>query len=286
MDIQIVAVPYDSGMKLARMGCGPGRLAQEGERVLQADGHTTRVDTIEVDDDFPTEVGTTFRLHRRVALKVKEAREAKHFPLVFAGNCGTASIGTVAGLSDTPTGVIWFDAHGDFNTPETTGSGFLDGMALSVITGRCWTMLAKSIPGFQVMPENRVIHAGGRDLDGRESEHMQSSNMCILTPERIKNAGIARAIKPGLDYISINCERVYLHIDMDILDPSEGRGNHFATDGGLKAAELLEAIDQIAERLPIVAAGIASYNPAGDEGQKALGVGLELMKRIASKGTV
>jgi arginase len=284
VDIQILTVPYDSGMKLARMGCGPGRFAQEAGRVLQESGHTTRVETIEADDNFPTEISTTFRLHRRVALKVKEAREAKHFPLVFAGNCGTASIGTVAGLSDVPTGVIWFDAHGDFNTPETTGSGFLDGMALSVITGRCWATLAKSVPGFQAIPENRVIHAGGRDLDGREHEMMQSSNMCVLTPERIKNVGIARAIKPGLDYININCERVYLHIDMDILDPSEGKGNHFATPGGLKAAELFDAIDQIGERLPIVAAGIASYDPAGDEGDKALGVGLELMKKIAHHG--
>ena len=74
--------------------------------------------------------------------------------------------------------VLWFDAHGDFNTPETTTSGFLDGMALAAVTGRCWTGLTRAIPGFTPVPESNVTAIGVRDLD--EGEAM-ASQTCGLT---------------------------------------------------------------------------------------------------------
>jgi arginase len=293
--IQIFAIPYDSGHQGKRMGIGPERFVEAGvDRMLGAAGHDTRLDVISVDDSFPTEIGTTFRLHRALAERVHEAHGAgsgagsgtDRMPLVFAGNCGLASIGTVAGLRDPELGVIWFDAHGDFNTPETTTSGFLDGMPLAVITGRCWTALARSIPGFAPLSELNVMHIGGRDLDDAERVLLASSDVCVVTPERIGDVGIHHALLPALDDLAERVRRIYLHIDMDILDPSEAPANQFVVPGGLTLADLLYAIDLIGKRFRIMAAGIASYDPAYDPDERVLKAGLEIVKAIAEPGSL
>ncbi|HMG97250.1 MAG TPA: arginase family protein, partial [Gemmatimonadaceae bacterium] len=142
MDIQLLAVPYDSGNRGMRMGAGPERLLDAGlERVLRGNGHTVHTRIAELTADWQAEIQTSFELMRMLSAAVREARESGRFPIVLAGNCNTA-VGTLAGLGAQSTGVAWFDAHGDFNTPETTRSGFLDGTAVAMITGRCWTQLA------------------------------------------------------------------------------------------------------------------------------------------------
>lgn len=87
------------------------------------------------------EIGTARDLDRQLAVSVAATVARGVFPLTLAGNC-ISSVGTLGGLGAGPTGVLWFDAHGDFNTPESTVGGFLDGMALATVTGRCWTGLA------------------------------------------------------------------------------------------------------------------------------------------------
>src|SRR5687767_4289522 len=111
------------------MGAGPSRIARE----LGVDA-----EEIHPVSTWRAEIKTTFELYRALADRVREAND---FPVVFSGNCG-ASIGTAAGLGTEDLAVLWFDAHGDYNTPDTTESGFLDGMCLGILTGRCWKTLA------------------------------------------------------------------------------------------------------------------------------------------------
>src|SRR2546423_13798265 len=106
---------------------------------------------------------------RMLSTAVRETREASRFPIVLAGNCNTA-VGTLAGLGAESTGVAWFDAHGDFNTPETTTSGFLDGTAVAIITGRCWTQLACTVPEFAPIADERVCLIGTREVDALERD--------------------------------------------------------------------------------------------------------------------
>jgi len=89
-----------------------------------------------------------FALHGLLSEAVQEAVAQDHFPLILAGNC-SSTVGTVSGLDKEGLGVVWLDAHGDYNTPETTTTGFLDGMALSVLTGMCWERMAEGVPGFE-----------------------------------------------------------------------------------------------------------------------------------------
>ena len=101
----------------------------------------------EAQGSFRAEIQTAFELYRQLAERVCAARREGRFPLVLSDNCGSG-IGTVAGVGTARLGVIWFDGHGDFNTPETTASGFLDGMGLAVVAGLCWKTLAASVPHF------------------------------------------------------------------------------------------------------------------------------------------
>src|SRR5687767_1880913 len=119
-------------------------------------------------ESWVAEIGTAFDLDRQLAREVAAARLRSAFPLTLAGNCIT-SVGTVGGLGAGATGVLWFDAHGDFNTPETTIGGFLDGMALATVVGRCWRSLAAGVPGFTPVAEENVVLVGARDLDPAEA---------------------------------------------------------------------------------------------------------------------
>ena len=143
MKIRLFYVPYDSGRRSWRTGAGPERILAGGliER-LAAAGHPVATQVIEVAADSGTgEIATAFALNRRLAEGVADARAAGEFPVVLGGNCGTA-LGAVSGIGVEKTALLWFDAHGDFNTPETTLGGFLDGMGLAIIAGHCFRRLA------------------------------------------------------------------------------------------------------------------------------------------------
>src|SRR5687768_13373447 len=128
-DIHLIRVPYDSGQRALRMGAGPDALAPSFVDALRAEGHEVTGETVEAPPGFATEVATAFALARALSERVRAARAEGRRPLVLAGNC-MSSLGTVAGLrdEDDDLGVVWFDAHGDLETPETTTSGFADGM--------------------------------------------------------------------------------------------------------------------------------------------------------------
>ena len=186
MEIRLLLVPYDSGQRNVRMGAGPEHLCAAGlEKHLAAQGHQVDSEVIEpASRNWRAEVQTSFELMRAIAKHVRAARTARRFPVVLSGNC-LAAVGVIAGLGP-GTGVIWIDAHGDFNTPQTTTSGFLDGMALATATGQCWGELARSIEGFQPVPENAVVLLGARDLDPGEASALARSQITRLSVEAAK----------------------------------------------------------------------------------------------------
>jgi len=242
------------------MGAGPTHLIARGllDR-MRAAGH--RVEARELapsDDSWVAEIGTAFDLDRQIAGAVASARARGAFPLTLSGNCIT-SVGTIAGLGAGKTGVLWFDAHGDFNTPETTIGGFLDGMALATTVGRCWRSLAATVPGFVPVAEQNVVLVGGRDLDPAEAELLAASNVTHLraleAPARLDAA---------LDALGRRVDQLYVHIDLDVLDASEGQANAYACGPGLSRRELLDAIATAAHHCPIGAGAITAYDPAYD----------------------
>jgi arginase len=259
MDIQLLAVPYDSGNRGMRMGAGPERLLDAGlERVLRENGHTVHTRIAELTADWQAEIQTSFELMRMLSAAVREARESGRFPIVLAGNCNTA-VGTLAGLGAQSTGVAWFDAHGDFNTPETTRSGFLDGTAVAIITGRCWTQLAATIPEFAPIPDDRVCLIGTRDLDSLESALLDESSVDIVEPGELRSS-----LPRALEKIREHVDSIYVHLDLDVLDSALAAANSYAISGGLTLEDLDHALAQIAARFRIAGLTLSAYDPAVD----------------------
>jgi arginase len=207
----------------------------------------------------PAEISTGFELMRCLAVAVKRTVKAGRFPIVLSGNCN-AAIGTLGGLGG-DIGVVWFDAHGDFNTPETTTSGFLDGTGLATLVGRCWKALAATVPGFQAVPEADVVLAGAHDLDPSERAALESSRLTVLPASVLRDGAALRRV---LEDMARRVRGVYLHVDPDVVDPKYGRANRYAVPGGISPAELRAAVEEVGRRLVIRAVGVASYDPETD----------------------
>jgi arginase len=243
------------------MGAGPERLLHAGlAEEIRAMGHQVHIEQIEPGDDGPpAEIRTAFELNRVLAGRVRSVVENGGFPVVLAGNCNTA-LGTLAGLGNQECGVLWFDSHGDFNTPETTTGGFLDGMALATVTGHCWRQLAAaSVPGFQPVPERNVVLLGTRDLDPLERELLADSEITTLSPAQVRTD-----LPHVLGELTSRTRDVYVHIDLDVLDPTEGRANALAAPDGLSVEEVRAALQRISGLFQVRAVALTAYDPSFD----------------------
>lgn len=258
MRIDIICVPYDSGHRGVRMGRGPDHLLQQGlEARLRYRGHEVFVTTVESQSRFPTEVTVGFELYAEVARLVAAAAKIHSFPLVLSGNCG-ASAGAVAPLGD-DIGLIWFDAHGDYMTPETTRSGFLDGMAISFAAGKCWQELAHVIPRFQPIDVARIAHVGAREWDPGERERFEADGGAVITPREVQGGAASQRLVSAL-----GTGRALLHVDLDVLDCEVAIANPFACGGGVTVGEVCELVAQTAESVRLEGAVLASFDPAAD----------------------
>jgi arginase len=215
-------------------------------------------------------------LMRMLAIAVREAISASRFPIVLAGNCNTA-VGTVSGLGTEATGVAWFDAHADFNTPETTTSGFLDGTAVAIITGRCWTQLAASVPGFSPIPDERVCLIGTRDIDSLESALLDDSAVTVVSPRQIRDK-----LSRSLQVLSQHVDRVYVHFDLDVLDASVAVANAFAVGGGLTVDDARYALSTIGGRFEIAGVTLSAFDPVTDTDGSAARAAIDLIRTAAS----
>ena len=283
MKIDILLVPYDTGHRNQRMGNGPLHLARNGMvETLEKLGHKVRVRTLETQETFPAEVMTAFDLYRQLADEVRKTCDAGRLPLVLSGNCGAAT-GTVSGMPPQPVGIIWLDAHGDYNTPETTPSGYLDGMGLATASGMCWRKLTGSIPHFRPVPANQIVHVGGRSFDPEEALLMDETGVQMVTAADIAENGMRAALEPALETLGDRVKTVYLHLDLDVLDPVDTPANLFPAPGGLSVETVTEAILLVRERFTIGAMGVASYDPAIDPHQKTMQAARSLVAAAFSK---
>ena len=281
MNIQIIQIPYDSGHKSIRTGAGPEHFLQYGvDQILREAGHQVESYRIESKVLFTTEIGTTFELNRLLAEQVSSAVRSKMFPIVLAGNCNSC-LGTLAGMGSSQSGILWFDAHGDFNTPETTLSGFLDGMGLAMATGRCWRSLLRTIPGFRPIPEAHILHIGARDLDPEEERLLQGSEIEVIRPGEGESR-FRKAVETALNQLRDKVASVYLHVDMDVLDTGEALPNHLAVPGGLSVEMVEEFIGRVKKSFEVRAGAIASFDPVYDKDDRVLSAGIRIMKAFVA----
>jgi arginase len=253
------------------MGAGPEHLLDNGlGEAVRPEGRRPSVTNVRHEIEPTAEVATAFELHALVSGQVRQAIVEGGFPLVLSGNCNTAAIGAIAGAGPEGLGIVWFDAHGEFNTPETTTTGFIDGMGLAIAVGRCWKAMAKGVPGFAPVPEANVVMAWVRELDGAEQERLDASGVAVVGAHLIEKQGL-QALDAALDDLKTRIGRVYVHVDLDVLDAEKvGKANEFAAEGGPDAEELQAALGMVRERFEVATAGIASYDPTFDANGRVL----------------
>jgi len=275
-------VPFHAARRGLRSGAGPGALVERHDlrAVLGAAGHRVEIEEIDLPDDVVPEIARTFELNRHVAGAVCGAVSEGTLPLVLSGDCN-ACLGVTAGLSTQPLGVVWFDAHADFDTTDDNESGFFDVFGLAILTGTGWRAQRESIPGFRALPEDHVLLVGARDLEPYQRARLDASAIGRTSSEELRAGALAECLRA----LRERGEAVYLHVDLDVLDPSEGTVNRWAAPGGLSADELVRAVELVGERFTIHAASLTAYDPSldadGRVGRTAVRVA-ETIARVAA----
>jgi arginase len=273
LHVDIIAIPYDCGHARVRTGCGPDAFLAGGlVQRLESRGHSVAVQVLERSTLLGTEIGSAFDLNRQLAARVRAVTASGSFPLILTGNC-ISSVGALAGLDEEGLGVLWFDAHGDFNTPETSTTGYLDGMSLAIAAGQCWRTLAATIPGFRPLPTDRVTIVGGRDFDPGERERFEAAGGCLADPMAIGHDE-RQAIPAGRRE---RVRQLYVHLDLDVLDPAEGIANCFAAPEGLRRMQVTQFLERATQQIPISGAALSAYDPALDADRRVLEAGIEFV---------
>ncbi|GHI01563.1 arginase [Neobacillus kokaensis] len=210
--------------------------------------------------------------------KVDEAIQAGAFPLVLGGDHSIA-IGTLAGVAKhyKNLGVIWYDAHGDLNTAETSPSGNIHGMPLAVSIGLGHKLLT-DIGGYslKVKPEHVVI-IGARSLDEGERILIKEKGIKVYTMHEIDRLGMAKVMEETIAYLKDKTDGVHLSLDLDGLDPSECPGVGTPVMGGISYRESHLAMEMLEEAKLITSAEFVEVNPILDEKNKTASVAVGLM---------
>ena len=289
--ICIVGMPMDLGQSRRGVDMGPSALRYAGLRKrLSALGCVVKdcgnVE-IPVRDTLPSEGGMAFLPAVVEACEAiyqvgKEAMAAGDVP-IFVGGDHSVAMGTVAAAAHHGrTGVLWIDAHGDFNTPETSPSGNIHGMPLAALTGRgVPEMVNLGHPGAKVSAQD-VMLIGIRDLDVEERELLRDSGAGVYTMREIDDRGIGPVAREAVKRLA-HLPRVHVSLDMDSLDPREAPGVGTPVTGGLTYREAHMLMETIAESIAIGSIDVVEINPILDHSNRTAELAAELLLSLLGK---
>jgi len=243
--IEILLAPYDVERPDTPMARGARGLLENGlaERLQEAGGEL-RVAEIAAPEDGG-KLQTVLGIARGIAAGVERAGAEGRFPLILSGGC-LASLGVVAGLQRRghEVAAVWIDAHGDCNTPETSPSGYWDGMALAALCGMSLPEVREGV-GLRSLDRGAVVHLAGRSFDPEETGNFQHLGIPRVPPEGIAGEAARERLRRCAAGRSL-----YLHVDMDGLDPRDAPSVGFPEPDGARLADLLSC----REALPPAAA--------------------------------
>ncbi len=289
--LEIIGVPTDLGASRRGVDMGPSALRVAGlhERI-HALGYTLHdagnLAGPTFEKENPGDPKVKFLSHvvelcERVRLAVRGACERGRLPVVLGGDHSIA-MGTLTGLSEhyqargEKIGLIWFDAHADMNTHETTLSGNIHGMPLSAILGLGHPGLVNfGFPGPKVAPGNAVL-VGIRDLDPLEKATVKKSGVTAFSMREIDLKGMAQVIHEAVAIASKGTAGIHISFDIDAIDPYYAPGVGTSAPGGLTFREAHLALEEIAETSKLLGIELVEVNPVLDNRNATaeLGVGL------------
>jgi arginase len=280
--VSLIQVPYMLGDPRHSAADGPRRYLEDGAvDLIRARGHGVSVELVERSEPrpFPDAPSASLAVNRALAAVVRQSVTAGSLPIVLAGSCD-AALGVLAGFDHSRCGVVWVDAHADFNTPESSVSGFFPGMSTAVIAGHCHAELWAEVGDATPVPEERMAMLGTRELSPEvERERLEGSAIRVVP----WSAGEPQAdVDSALDSLATHVDEVYLHIDNDALDPSVAPGIvDEPVPGGLSLEQLEEVVRAVTRRFRVRAATLATYTPVRDEADRTLRAGLRVIELLA-----
>ena len=297
--ISIIGVPVDFGQLLRGVDMGPSAVRYTGLIPrLRALGHEV-IDTGNIkipirDDDACISKTSIVKKDKHKYLKEitqicdliyktgQKVVKKGHFPL-FIGGDHSIAIGTVAAVTNSePTGLIWIDAHADFNTPSTSPSGNIHGMPLAVLIGEGHDSLVNvGRKGAKINPEN-VVMICQRDLDEKEKQSLKKYGITIFTMRDIDEHGISSIANKTLEQC-IHLKNIHLTLDMDALDPLEAPGVGTPVPGGISYREAHLLMEVFADSGKISSMDLVEINPILDIANKTAKLAVELTLSVLGK---
>lgn len=227
------------------------------------------------------------QLSQTLADMVKNVIEEGHLPIVLGGDHSVA-IGSLAGLSQTNPnyGVIWFDAHGDMNTPETTPTGNIHGMPLAVSLGYGHPDLT-SIGGFigKVKPQN-VVLVCIRSIDREEAELIRKTGVKCFTMAEIDMRGMATVMSEAIEIAAAGTDGIHLSLDLDALDPMFAPGVGTPVNGGVTYREGHLAMELLANSGKLQSVDVVEVNPILDKQNQTARMAVELLESLFGKTVI
>lgn len=270
--IRIIGIPMDLGQSQRGVDMGPSAIRYAGlARTLGELGYSTEDSgNIVIPGHYSLK---SSKLRERLPL-IREGCEAAYelgreainsdeMP-VFLGGDHSSSIGTIGGVTDHgPVGVIWIDAHGDFNTPQTSTSCNVHGMALAILMGKGPPELVNvGRPGPKVLPEH-VVMIGVRDLDLEEKRELRQSGCTVFTMRDIDEYGMHSVLLKTLSKLA-KLDRIHVSLDMDVMDPVTAPGVGTPSLGGLTYREGQLIMETLADCGKLQSVDIMEINPILD----------------------
>jgi arginase len=298
MRVRLIGVPMDLGADRRGVDMGPSAIRYAGlSSEVGAIGHdcvdggdltVPQPETVEpVSPDYfdgdAKYLAETRDVCNRLADEVGEAVSSGAFPLVLGGDHSIA-IGTVRGAAaDTDLGVVWFDAHGDYNTPATTPSGNVHGMSLAATLGVGEFADEEWAVAPRVDPENVAV-VGLRSLDDAERIALLDSDVTAFTMSDIDARGLPDVAEAAFDVATDGTDGVHVSLDMDFLDPDEAPGVGTPVRGGTTYREAHAAMERVADRLDRVRSmEVVEVNPILDQHNRTAELAVELVASALGK---
>jgi arginase len=278
IDVALIQVPYMLGDERHGAAAGPGRYLEGGAtELLRSKGVGVAVERVERRGraPFPDAPAASLAVNIELAEVVRRAVATARLPLVLAGSCD-ASLGVLAGFDHAHCGVVWIDAHADFNTPESSVSGFLPGMSAATIAGHCHRDLWAAAGDATPVAEEAMLMLGVREFSPEaERERLDRSAVRTVAWREGRPEGDVDA---ALDDLAGLVEEVYLHVDNDAFDPATAPGivDELAP-GGLSLDQMAGIVRGVAARFRIRAAALTTFTPDRDEDDRTLRAGLRVL---------
>ena len=297
-DIEIIGVPVDLGASRRGVDMGPSAIRVAGlEERLEALGHTVR-DFGDIDVMIPEtqEAGPSTLRYKPAILAACEALRLQverslgegRTPLVLGGDHSLA-VGSVAGVSghfarqNRSIGLIWFDAHGDFNTPETTPSGNVHGMSLALLLGYGDPQLAGLGGRLPKVDSNRTVLIGVRDLDADERVNLRRTGVTVFTIREVDERGMRNVVREAIAIAGVRTSGIHLSFDLDVLDPEDAPGTGTPVEGGISYREAHLAMEILADSADIVSMDLVEVNPILDTANQTGILAVELTQSLFGK---